>query len=84
MQILFQYQSENKMCWKKCLGKFKLSCKLFSCVEVRELPKNSQFLLYFSMAFKNRHISQNFFLMSKIPSPFNLFLQSLGGQSSLF
>lgn len=84
MQILFQYQSENKMCWKKCLGTFKHICKLFSCVEVRELSENSQFLLYISMAFKNRHISQNLILRSKSPSPFNLFLQSLGCQSSPF
>lgn len=79
MQILFQYQSENKMCWKTCLGRCKHICKLFSCVEVRERSENSQFLLYLSMAFKNRHISQNLILRSKIPSLFNLFLQSLQG-----
>lgn len=75
MQILFQYQSENKRCWKTCLGRFKHICKLFSCVEERERSENSQLLLYLSMAFKNRHIPPNLILRSKIPSLFNLFLQ---------
>lgn len=35
MQILLKYQYDNKMCWKKCLGKMKHICKLFSRVEVR-------------------------------------------------
>lgn len=83
IQILFQYQYENKMCWKKCLGKFKHICKLFSCVEVKERSEKSQFLLYLSMAVKNKHISQKLILRSKIPILFNLFLQSLGCQSKV-
>lgn len=67
---------------EEMLGKFKHICELFSWEEVRDHSENSPFLVYLSMAFKNRS-PQNYILKFNIPNPFNLFLQSLGFLSKI-
>lgn len=57
IQILLKYLSDNKMCWEKCLGNSNIFVNFFLGRSERSLWKFS-ILLYLSMAFKNRQISQ--------------------------